>query len=430
MNELKKAIEEITYQSRRFPEKAFRIISENREEAIPYLREAVKYAFNNRTDLDEGYQLHFYALYLLAQFRDTDFFSDIVEFVSMPSEELDFLIGDCVTSGLSDILYNTFDGRLELLKESICNRDIGEYVRAAMLDVMAQIYLDEALAENDWKDFLKHIVYDKKDQDYIYSAVGLAICRCHFFDMLPEIRYMLDQALVDEIIVGKYDSYVDYIFEYREGEKNFCETPVNAADALRHWAMFEDETKDDARKGQDFDKALRAFERELNKPVLKTKIGRNDPCPCGSGKKYKFCCMNKPKEEIDLIESPEERRKWLHSYPYTGKERLEGRIYLEDYFDAASIEIDKIIYLGMMHRPGLIWNRNAEAEEKRTREYLYLAFQKCIARMEEEQIESFTLYDEKYSIHYRSEEWIGELLRLLKENNDVQIYKEVKKRAK
>jgi len=23
------------------------------------------------------------------------------------------------------------------------------------------------------------------------------------------------------------------------------------------------------------------------------KIGRNDPCPCGSGKKYKFCCLMK-----------------------------------------------------------------------------------------------------------------------------------------
>lgn len=23
---------------------------------------------------------------------------------------------------------------------------------------------------------------------------------------------------------------------------------------------------------------------------LKTKVGRNDPCPCGSGKKYKNCC--------------------------------------------------------------------------------------------------------------------------------------------
>jgi hypothetical protein len=24
-----------------------------------------------------------------------------------------------------------------------------------------------------------------------------------------------------------------------------------------------------------------------------TKVGRNDPCPCGSGKKYKFCCLLK-----------------------------------------------------------------------------------------------------------------------------------------
>jgi hypothetical protein len=23
------------------------------------------------------------------------------------------------------------------------------------------------------------------------------------------------------------------------------------------------------------------------------KVGRNDPCPCGSGKKYKFCCLIK-----------------------------------------------------------------------------------------------------------------------------------------
>lgn len=24
--------------------------------------------------------------------------------------------------------------------------------------------------------------------------------------------------------------------------------------------------------------------------VKDKKIGRNDPCPCGSGKKYKYCC--------------------------------------------------------------------------------------------------------------------------------------------
>jgi len=29
------------------------------------------------------------------------------------------------------------------------------------------------------------------------------------------------------------------------------------------------------------------------KPEGKQKVGRNDPCPCGSGKKFKNCCMKK-----------------------------------------------------------------------------------------------------------------------------------------
>ncbi len=34
--------------------------------------------------------------------------------------------------------------------------------------------------------------------------------------------------------------------------------------------------------------------RVVNKPATRTQtVGRNDPCPCGSGKKYKNCCMRK-----------------------------------------------------------------------------------------------------------------------------------------
>lgn len=37
------------------------------------------------------------------------------------------------------------------------------------------------------------------------------------------------------------------------------------------------------------------------------KIGRNDPCPCGSGKKYKRCCMNRAgKQHADLVDSIEQ----------------------------------------------------------------------------------------------------------------------------
>ena len=28
------------------------------------------------------------------------------------------------------------------------------------------------------------------------------------------------------------------------------------------------------------------------------KIGRNEPCPCGSGKKYKHCCHDKDQERL------------------------------------------------------------------------------------------------------------------------------------
>ena len=31
-------------------------------------------------------------------------------------------------------------------------------------------------------------------------------------------------------------------------------------------------------------------ETKVKVPIRASKIGRNDPCPCGSGKKYKHCC--------------------------------------------------------------------------------------------------------------------------------------------
>ncbi len=32
-----------------------------------------------------------------------------------------------------------------------------------------------------------------------------------------------------------------------------------------------------------------------------TKTGRNDPCPCGSGKKYKQCCEGKAAEKTRFL---------------------------------------------------------------------------------------------------------------------------------
>jgi hypothetical protein len=40
-----------------------------------------------------------------------------------------------------------------------------------------------------------------------------------------------------------------------------------------------------------YQRAVRGEVEQLRRPG--TKLGRNDPCPCGSGKKYKRCCLRR-----------------------------------------------------------------------------------------------------------------------------------------
>lgn len=54
--------------------------------------------------------------------------------------------------------------------------------------------------------------------------------------------------------------------------------------------------------------ALEAMKRagiyRKTRPIARDykKIGRNDPCPCGSGKKYKNCCLDSGKYETTHYE--------------------------------------------------------------------------------------------------------------------------------
>ena len=56
-----------------------------------------------------------------------------------------------------------------------------------------------------------------------------------------------------------------------------------------------DGTDDNPRTTDEVIKVLEYFHPIVYpKPVIrKNKIKRNDPCGCGSGKKFKKCCMNK-----------------------------------------------------------------------------------------------------------------------------------------
>ena len=81
------------------------------------------------------------------------------------------------------------------------------------------------------------------------------------------------------------DTKVSLKFDKEKLYKNMVAASADWLYNLEEWEpIYDEETRKRLYKEQ---KESTTYKREG------TKIGRNDPCPCGSGKKYKQCCMRK-----------------------------------------------------------------------------------------------------------------------------------------
>jgi len=431
MKNLQEAIKNIIYRTDKFPAESFHMVERHPEEAKPYLHAAIDRALADKEELDPNYMLHHYALFFAGEFHDQEAFEKIIALSCLPGDVLDNLIGDTVTEGLNNILYNTYNGNLELLKECVRNPEVDDFVRGAMLEVIGQLYLDGIFEEEGLKAYLRELIYYKEViGDQIYTNLAGIICRCHFVDMLPEVQYLFDEELADGFVYGEYDSCVDMMFQYDEWDSTFCRPSMSASEELKDCAMFEKEKTE--KVVPDFEQIVKNPEQPVINPAKKLKVGRNAPCLCGSGKKYKSCCMNKEKKDFQKrtqwIESEEEQKRWLKDYPETEVEKQEGRVYLEDYFDSESIAIDKLIYLALKRRVIPIWQAEEISRiQARRKAYLWEAFSNYIKKMKKEGIRTNSEYDKKYSIHYRCSEWLEELLVLLEGNREYDRYEEVLK---
>jgi hypothetical protein len=77
------------------------------------------------------------------------------------------------------------------------------------------------------------------------------------------------------------------------------------------------------------------------------KIGRNDPCPCGSGKKYKHCCLGKtalPDEKGPAQQVMEEMREALNSQEFDSLEEAQGFL---DRFAESKNRVSQLDFLGL-----------------------------------------------------------------------------------
>jgi uncharacterized protein len=92
---------------------------------------------------------------------------------------------------------------------------------------------------------------------------------------------------------------------YDQAQDEVVSAAFHLLSSLAIWSMGEEETPPDIAEEVRRDaheviaqclEALNAARMKMQpsaaKPAATSRAGRNDPCPCGSGKKYKKCCLN------------------------------------------------------------------------------------------------------------------------------------------
>ena len=114
---------------------------------------------------------------------------------------------------------------------------------------------------------------------------------------IPQLaeKYGIDKMVMVGILDGINDSLkqpnpietmdentrVNLVFDKEKLYKNMVDAKADWLYNLPMWDdIFDKETKH----------RLYMEQKKSGTVIVGKKVGRNDPCPCGSGKKYKFCC--------------------------------------------------------------------------------------------------------------------------------------------
>ncbi|MGA7980992.1 MAG: DUF1186 domain-containing protein [Chromatiaceae bacterium] len=273
-----------------FPAAAVRAAVDQREAITPELLAALQAAADDPEGMmvKSDLMLYIFAMYLLAQFREKAAYPLLVKFFSIPGEICLDLTGDVVTEDLGRILASVCHNELEPIKRMIEDPAVNEYVRSACLRTLVILVLQGKVPREQIVNYFHSLFNNRLERkpDFIWSALVVA-CR----DLYPE-------ELIDDIERAYDDGLVDYFYirmdrvrmALAEGEEKVLQRSRqfradlidDTVAEMASWACFQDKTDTPTNE---------YLQTATPSTVKKKKIGRNDPCPCGSGKKYKKCCL-------------------------------------------------------------------------------------------------------------------------------------------
>jgi hypothetical protein len=228
---------------------------------------------------DENASRAFFGLHLMAEKRDAAAFAPLVA-VALEGAPLYDLLGDATTETLPSLFISLSAGDFATLRKLVEAPQAHEWARVAAIEALCWfVHKDEiALAEartmfSGWFETLQ-----PRETNEVWYGWQSGVALLGFSDLEPLVARAFRQKLVDNNILT-FEDFQDDLRAARADRDGFFEqrglNPMD--DAVAALEVFDVDAEDPEPPAP----AENKFRD----------VGRNDPCPCGSGKKYKKCCL-------------------------------------------------------------------------------------------------------------------------------------------
>ncbi len=276
---------------------------ERREEITPELLRVLRAWADASPDAppDESHFLPLCTAMLLASFREKAAFEPMVRILAMPDDVPNMLFGDALPGVMDRILASVYDGQAALLESLVENPRLDEFVRATAMDAFGVLAHSGQIPRETVVEYLRALFSGRLERDYscVWNSVVAMVAELPAPELLEHARAAVLEGITDYQAVD-----LDQVEEMlRSPNLSRAMTRGLIEDAYSELDQFINHGSDPMELDPE-DPPAHPHPHADNDPLMPAaprpkgfhpvagppSPGRNDPCPCGSGKKYKKCC--------------------------------------------------------------------------------------------------------------------------------------------
>jgi len=252
----------------------------------------------NSDDKTDSFLIH--ALFILSEINATESLTKVLDVLRQDEDYIELYFGDLLTEIIWLVLYKIGGSDLETCKQFLFEPGIYTYSKTAVSEMATQIALNQPERKEEiiawFRDIFEFFLNaDLKDNVIDSDLLGILVNDVLDFKgdaLMPEIEALYKKEIVNLSSCGDIDEVKQHFINDKDLEyKNEIISIFGIYEKIRSWSndeyIFDDVEEEEIYDRKDIDMPVLPFMNESKK------IGRNDPCPCGSGKKYKKCCLNK-----------------------------------------------------------------------------------------------------------------------------------------